>query len=361
VGDEFDHNATPFSLLVGEPQGGGALYLGPGVAALVQQSTFFSNTANIGGVGGVGGAIINRGTLFVFDSLFNQNRALQDGGAVFNDKVIELRQSTLARNSALGEGGAISTTGSVLVFNSTLVSNTAGVSGGALSSAGSAGLEYSLLFNNSAPSGGALRVHTQHNGSVYGVTFISNTATSGAGGAMLNNGYGLAASSTFIGNEAAASGGAIQSSGPETPTFNLWNDTLVSNTAASAGAAVRRLDGSLVLGNSLIAFNAPDNCQGGVTKTGNDIQFGSLSCGAGITNTNPLLGPLQDNGGVRVGVLHIGLPTLKPLANSPAIDAGDDSVCAQFATDERGYLRAPPCDLGAVEAILKLWLPLAGK
>ena len=361
VGDEFDHNATPLSLPAIGPQGGGALYVNAGAIAMVQQTTFFSNSANIGGVGGMGGAIVNRGTLFVFDSLFNQNHALQDGGAVFNDSVIELRQSTLMRNSALGEGGAISTTSTALLFNSTVASNTAEVSGGALADAGSALLEYTLLFNNSAPSGGGVRIHTNHNASIVGVTFYSNTATSGAGGAILANGDVLAVSSTFVANDAAASGGAIQASGTNTPTVILENDTIVSNTAASAGAALRRLDGSLNLANSLVAFNSPDNCQGAITKQGNNIQFGSLSCGVGITNTNPLLGPLQDNGGARVGVFHVGLPTLRPSAGSPAIDGGDDTYCSVFNTDERGYLRAPPCDLGAIEAYLKLWLPLVHK
>src|SRR5262249_11791067 len=51
--------------------------------------------------------------------------------------------------------------------------------------------------------------------------------------------------------------------------------------------------------------------------------------GAGdLVGVDPMLGPLQDNGG----------PTLTHalLADSPAIDAGDDSVLAFLTTDQRG-------------------------
>lgn len=67
-----------------------------------------------------------------------------------------------------------------------------------------------------------------------------------------------------------------------------------------------------------------------------------------VSANDPLLGPLQDNGG--------GIPTMLPRSGSPAIDAGDGSVCADPATtngvDQRGVSRpqGAHCDIGAVEA-----------
>jgi hypothetical protein len=58
-------------------------------------------------------------------------------------------------------------------------------------------------------------------------------------------------------------------------------------------------------------------------------------------STDPLVGPLADNGG----------PTLTHalLEGSPAIDAGDDSVCP--AVDQRGIARpqGAACDVGSYE------------
>ncbi len=60
---------------------------------------------------------------------------------------------------------------------------------------------------------------------------------------------------------------------------------------------------------------------------------------------DPLLGPLQDNGGDSV--------THALLARSPAIDTGDPAVCP--VRDQREYLRPvdgdgrPTCDIGAYQ------------
>ena len=73
-------------------------------------------------------------------------------------------------------------------------------------------------------------------------------------------------------------------------------------------------------------------------------------------NTDPLLGPLADNGGFTL--TH----DLRP--GSPAIDAGSPTVCP--ATDQRGAARpidgdgkdGARCDMGAVEYMPKVFLPL---
>lgn len=50
-----------------------------------------------------------------------------------------------------------------------------------------------------------------------------------------------------------------------------------------------------------------------------------------------------------------------PQANSPAIDAGDNSGCPAF--DQRGYPRpiGSACDIGSVEYGYAVWLPYTAK
>ena len=62
---------------------------------------------------------------------------------------------------------------------------------------------------------------------------------------------------------------------------------------------------------------------------------------------DPVLGPLQDNGGPT--------RTMAPLPGSPLIDGGPptctDVSDEPLATDQRGDPRGTPCDIGAYEAI----------
>jgi hypothetical protein len=56
-----------------------------------------------------------------------------------------------------------------------------------------------------------------------------------------------------------------------------------------------------------------------------------------------------------------------PPVHSPAVDTGDISLCAEVATDQRGYNRwyntDSPCDLGAVEhdGVLLIYLPIVAQ
>src|SRR5262249_60736280 len=61
-----------------------------------------------------------------------------------------------------------------------------------------------------------------------------------------------------------------------------------------------------------------------------------------LRNSNPLLGPLQDNGGPT--------PTMALLPGSPALDAGCNSNAP--ATDQRGFARIAngTIDIGAFES-----------
>lgn len=113
----------------------------------------------------------------------------------------------------------------------------------------------------------------------------------------------------------------------------------------------------MTLRNTIVA-NSPSggNCSGTITNGGNNIDDG-VTCGWGalsgsMSSTNPLLGALADNGGPT--------QTLALLPGSPAIDAGDDAICAAAVgnptygaggLDQRGItrLQGAHCDIGSYE------------
>lgn len=187
-----------------------------------------------------------------------------------------------------------------------------------------------------------------------------NRALSGAGGGFFVESEPASAAlilinSTVANNSATTSGGGLFNAPGNSPLV-LTNTTVTSNTAASGG----NLTGTVVAVNTILAGGPPTNCGNSITSNGHNLEWGN-SCGlngAGdLPNTNPLLGPLQDNGGPTWTAL--------PGAGSPAIDHGDDGACP--ATDQRGVVRpfGPRCDIGAVEvgplASLHLYLPLLFK
>jgi hypothetical protein len=130
--------------------------------------------------------------------------------------------------------------------------------------------------------------------------------------------------------------------------LTFTNDTIVSNTATGLIASNGNLyNGSLapaVLVNTLLAGGSPKNCSGAIVSLGHNLSSDAtcpLTATGDLSGTNPMLGAFQDNGGPSW--------TLMPSANSPAINAGDNTQCP--ATDQRGVARpiGVNCDIGAVE------------
>jgi hypothetical protein len=79
---------------------------------------------------------------------------------------------------------------------------------------------------------------------------------------------------------------------------------------------------------------------------GSDSSCTGFTGSGDLVDVDPLLGPLQDNGGPTF--------TMALGTGSPAIDAADDGVCASSAVkgvDQRGLPRpgGPHCDIGAFE------------
>ena len=226
------------------------------------------------------------------------------------------------RNGQLGKGGGIENADTVTltIINSTLSGNKAGLGGGVFISG-------TVTIINS--------------------TFSSNMASEGGG--IYNSGSGTLTitNSTFSGNAAPVEGGASFNLG----TMQIANTTLSDNSSPLGGGFFNM--GTLQIGNTILNAGASGanitNNGGTVTSHGynlsNDDGAGFLNGPGDQINTNPLLGPLQDNGGHTF--------THELLNGSPAIDAGDPSFTPPPFNDQRGSgfnrVRNGRIDIGSFE------------
>ena len=138
---------------------------------------------------------------------------------------------------------------------------------------------------------------------------------------------------------AAGTGGGV---GVSSGTLNTRNTIVALNTAAS-GLDV--FGAFISLGHNFIG---KADGSSGFTNGSNGDQAGTIA-----SPINPLLGPLQNNGG--------STQTLRPAANSPVVNAGDSCVVNQscspqdigfnLTTDQRGLPRNAQgaVDIGYVE------------
>jgi Right handed beta helix region len=185
------------------------------------------------------------------------------------------------------------------------------------------------------------------------VTIINSTISGNSApdfGGGIAGGYWFVniVNSTISGNSAEDSGGGISG------TFlRIMNSTISGNSAGSGGGIYHYLF-NLDISNTILNAGASGenifNNGGTITSHGYNI---SSDDGGGYLNgpgdqikTDPLLGPLQDNGG----------PTLTQalLPGSPAIDAGDPNFTPPPFYDQRGcpFLRVfnGRVDIGSFEA-----------
>jgi len=185
---------------------------------------------------------------------------------------------------------------------------------------------------------------------------ISGNSAGTSGSGIYNVGLPLhAANSTISGNSAGTSGGGI---------FNfaglveIANCTVSGNSASSGGGIYNSAaQFGAVLQTANTIFNAGASGENIFNDGGTVISDGynlSSDDGGGYLNgpgdqinTDPMLGPLQNNGG----------PTLThaPLPGSPAIDAGDPNFTPPPFHDQRGpcyyraFGRSRRIDIGSVE------------
>jgi hypothetical protein len=331
------------SVLVGNATqaDGGGLFVAGG-AATVTNTRFSANEANNGG------AIEDQAaTLTVTASLFETNRAVgtnggmggSGGGIDAQSGVTSLTISnSLFRNNAAvnanantGGGGILQLVGNLTVTNSQFTGNTTSSFGGGVNFGGTtATISGSTFNNNQAARGGGL--------------FFAGTGTLAKGTAStLTN-------DTFVANTSTTDGGGITAFAGGDLVF--LNDSINANTTVGNGGGVALVGGGAFKAsfqNTIVALDSagtgPDVFTAtGVSVTDNGGNFigtlaGSTGFGAGTLIGNPLLGPLQNNGGHPVGLPGSGQVVLTEalLKNSPALGKG--LLTGSPGNDERGFVR----------------------
>jgi len=176
---------------------------------------------------------------------------------------------------------------------------------------------------------------------------VSGNVSGNNGGGLANNGTVAATNCTFSGNQAASGGGLYNSGG----SLVLSSCTVASNSASIGGGVYHfpvagtttTLNNSLVAGNST-STSGPDVLNTftnssynliGKTNGSTGLNGSSNIVGSIAAPINPLLGPLQYNGGLTfTHALHAG---------SPALDRGKNFG---VTLDQRG--RPRPFDFSSI-------------
>ncbi len=303
---------------------------------------------------------ITIGVNLTIDATSPLHDALIDGGGSGGVTAFTVRSGVTATLSGLtirngfggsGGGGGIHNSGTLTVLNSVFSGNTAVgaplVGGGAIRNDGTLLVTNSILGSNVWP-GNSVRNGPGGGIANYGALTVTNSSFGGTdpssgnsgtyGGAIYDRGPTLTVTnSSFARNSAGGAGGGIFTYYPMTVT----NSTLTLNSAGQFGGGIDNSssNGPLTVTNTIIAGNSV-----AVGGSGPDVNGSITSGGHNLVGGNPQLG--ASSGGPT--------PAMPPLIHSPAIGAGDASVCRQTGAgnvnglDQQGLPRLPStCDIGA--------------
>jgi CSLREA domain-containing protein len=345
----FNQGGVPEDTLTHSLMGGAIHLQGGGALSITDGSVFLNEGFN-------GGAIASDGAIALNDTHFSENKAGKFGGAIML--------------SAAGADTQLEVNGGAFSFNEAGVAT--GDSGGAIyaqheNEFGEQGPDISVrdaTFSSNVAhglDGGAISAADGGTVSVSASTFDSNVAR--AGGAInIFAGTGLdLTNSTLVGNRTGEEnpfllpkeGGAIEVESDAGPVF-IRHATIASNSALDEGGGIHVTEPAQVLiESSILAFNltgeGASNCDEAaqILSGGHNLESHD-TCGfdgpGDLTNTDPLLAFLDDNG----GPTH----TIGLYAGSPALEAiPAPAECPPPSTDQRGVVRpiGAGCDIGAFE------------
>jgi len=242
----------------------------------------------------------------------------------------------------------------VQIYDLTMQASLAGNAGGAVRNVAEAILlEGVSVESNTAPRGAGI-----YNGPL-GTMQIQNSAAhhniatndpgEERGGGIYNSGFLFLINVTVSNNGAGDLGGGIFNDSDMIAVFV----TIADNISSIGGGIHQAVGANSEFYGSIIAENLPGDCAGVfINSSGDNISTGmcNLVDATDMPNTDPLISPLQDNGGETL--------THALLEDSPAIDnAANELACGEADIDQRGVVRpidgdlddSEICDAGALE------------
>jgi predicted outer membrane repeat protein/parallel beta-helix repeat protein len=329
---------------------GGGLYVSYVVDLTITGSTITDNTAD--GNGGGVYAYSVYGDISITDSTISGNSAGYIGGGFYlgsdigaEGGSVTITRTTIANNTAVDEGGGLylyDVYVPVTVRNSTISGNTAEYGGGIYFSSSQGGATAALIIENSTISGNSASVDgggIWFGDSAYDLELVMTTITANT---AAGDGDGIYFNVPEVPGAAAAKAPRADRTGPKgtatpRPTRERGPRASVAGTQSATG--------------TIIWGNGTEDLGGTATLTSTKNVIGTKAAGITVTGTalatDPLLGPLTDNGGPT--------QTHALLVGSPAIDAGPTPVPTFPGNeyDQRGpdYTRAVngTTDIGAYE------------
>jgi hypothetical protein len=330
--------------------------------------------------GNSGGAVVNwQGALTVQNCSISGNYS----GGIWNfNGTLTVSDCTVSGNSGPGiynygfNGGATAT-----ITNCTISGN----SGGGINSGGHDGgatltISNSSISGNSASIGGGICSTAGGGNSGASTVIVSNSTIGGnsaitGGGGIYNAGYnrsfaGLSVSNSTISDNSAASGGAIENYNQNSTAMLEISSTTFSGNSASVGGGIYNDysccgNATVSLQNTILNAGAAGenifNNAGTITSLGYNLSSdnggGYLTATGDQINTDPSLGPLEDNGGPTF--THALLP------GSPATDAGDPNFTPPPFYDQRGpgfdRVVNSRIDIGSFEVQTQIHLRASGR
>ncbi|HEX7506470.1 MAG TPA: choice-of-anchor Q domain-containing protein [Polyangia bacterium] len=376
--------ATVTPATAGAPsRAGGSAILQFGGSLVITDSVLRDNDASAVGPDEAGGAVCSLGgRLLIARSVLDGNRAGSGGAVAAIGTELTLLRSQLTNNQAVGQGLGAQGIGGALVVDEkgqsvgmcqvTLSGNQASNFGTGMHLQGIMGeamsIEQASILDNLAPDSSQSRGGPAVFLGIITARLSSVTVAGNQGkvnpGIWVNGGDQPSQAATIhFTNVTIAQNHVYRHADPTSDGVGaaLWiegvvrgeivNCTLADNLGEFGSGIVH--PEQLVVRNTIIsnqgtnAWNA-QNCselgaptlpaRGDHVLQWPEESLDSYLCVAGATIADPVLGPLQDNGGFA--------PTMMPSATSPAVAAGTDCP----GTDARRHVRPSRCTLGAVEA-----------
>ncbi len=284
--------------------------------------------------------------LHVIDSTVSGNRGSNGGGGIAAEGTATLTGSQVTGNTA-GDaiGGGVFNVG--IVTASTISGNTASSGGGAEDYPGLVMTitDSTLDGNHAAADGGALDVNQQ-------ITVRASTLASNEAGGKFGEGMGAAAEidggATLIVSDSTIAGSTTQPAGRG--SIDNFGGSLALSFATLSGSQGLLTGGGFdsATGTILVGTGGTPNCTVSLNETVGFNLSTDSSCGLSkktdLTDVNPMLKPLANNGGP---TMTQALPRSSPAVNAGGLPAS--SSCP--AADQRGESRpwGPACDIGAYE------------